>query len=101
MAHYYASFEEIIDCIAVFESRDKRDEWVGYQDEFSETADITPDDPILHRMTMTEKEAAKISHNHIYDPKYYEEDEVSTDMVWVDTDLHCSYEEWIELRKKN
>lgn len=97
---YYASFVEVIDGVAVFESREKRDEWVNYQDEFAVFMEETAEDPIFHRMALTAEEAEKITFSKVNDPDCYSEDEFNPDIKWVDTIFRCSYKEWVDLMEE-
>lgn len=58
MNNYYATYQNIGQTdIAVFDSEEKRDEWVNFQDPFSKSLGSNPDNATFQRVALNTKEA--------------------------------------------
>ena len=57
---FYAKFKETDDEIITFRTAQERDAWVAYQDAFSITHGVTPENSTFERVSLTTKEATYI-----------------------------------------
>lgn len=60
MSKYYAKFKETENEIIVFATKQERDDWVNFKDEFSVTNGCTSENSSFERMPLTTKEATYI-----------------------------------------
>ena len=84
MKHYYAVYKRMNSEIAIFKSKEERDDWVNHKDWFSET--IAKDDEIFlsdERVPLSAKEAYWLIGKQLYNKKEYEEDAFLDNVMWV------------------
>lgn len=65
MNKYYATYQNIGQSdIAVFGTEKERDEWVNFQDPFSKSLGVNPDDATFQRVAIDKKEAERLIKKH-------------------------------------
>ena len=65
MNKYYATYKGIGHSdIAMFESEKKRDEWVNFQDLFSKSLGLNPDNATFQRCAIDNEEAERLINKH-------------------------------------
>lgn len=84
MKHYYAAHKCANNEIAIFNSKEERDNWVNHKDWFSET--IAKDDKIFlsdERIPLSESEAYCLIGKKLHKTKEYIKDNILKNVMWV------------------
>ena len=84
MKHYYATYATISNEIAIFNSKEERDDWVNHKDWFSVT--IAKDDEDFlsdERIPLSAKEAYWLIGKQLYNAKEYDEDGFLDNVMWA------------------
>lgn len=83
MRRYYAQFEGIPE-VGIFPTKQERDDWVNFKDEYSKVVGETPENYIDKRIAISAAEALECVGRSLYNPqKYLEEENTLPGVMWV------------------
>ena len=82
MKKYFATFKEIKNEIAVFNTKEERDEWVSFNDGFSVLSGTNKDNAPFQRVAISARQARAIAGNRIYIGNL-ENDSVLDNVRWL------------------
>lgn len=80
---YFAKFKENNNEIIIFRTRQERDSWVNYQDEFSRDMGTTADNAVFQRMAISLEKAERIACNSFDDVNNYYQDDITGNLVLI------------------
>lgn len=87
MKYYYAAQNGINNELMVFDSKEKRDRWVSYQDDFSICFELKKEEDLNKRRSISEREAIGLAGEELANEENYVADVVNGGVAicWEDT----------------
>lgn len=73
---FFARFKEVKEGIVIFRSREDRDSWVNYQDDFSIQTETTAENAAFKRIPITTRQAENLAGDSFDDAANYEYDPI-------------------------
>ncbi len=71
MKYYYAASKGINNELMVFDSKEKRDKWVSYQDDFSICFELRKEEDLNKRRAISEREAIRLAGEELANEENY------------------------------
>ena len=77
MKYYYAASKGINNELMVFDSKEKRDKWVSYQDDFSICFELRKEEDLNKRRAISEREALRLAGEELANEENYVADVIN------------------------
>ena len=81
---FYARHKEVISEIAIFSTKQDRDKWVSFKDQFSIDVGLTSKNSAFQRVAQSFSQAYRLVGDLIFDEDNYIEDTFDSGIKWVE-----------------